>query len=106
MANIYIIDNLRLNKSGLQIKDENGDWIDLHCQQGRLDGACAVYSTIMALLCMGVLSEADIQIMTKPDRRTKKGKFLYHLPQFGITECLIQYKCSVHTPPSHAIRSG
>ena len=28
------------------------------------------------------------------------------LPQFGITECLIQYKCSVHTPPSHAIRSG
>ena len=27
-------------------------------------------------------------------------------PQFGITECLIQYKCSVHTPPSHAIRSG
>lgn len=30
MANIYIIDNLRLNKSGLQIKDVNGDWIDLH----------------------------------------------------------------------------
>ena len=28
------------------------------------------------------------------------------LPQFGITECLIQHKCSVHTPPSHAIRSG
>ena len=28
------------------------------------------------------------------------------IPQFGITECLIQYKCSVHTPPSHAIRSG
>ena len=31
---------------------------------------------------------------------------LYNIPQFGITECLIQYKCSVHTPPSHAIRSG
>ena len=29
-----------------------------------------------------------------------------NLPQFGITECLIQHKCSVHTPPSHAIRSG
>ncbi len=28
------------------------------------------------------------------------------LPQFGITECLIQYKCSVNTPPPHAIRSG
>ena len=32
--------------------------------------------------------------------------FSYILPQFGITECLIQHKCSVHTPPSHAIRSG
>ena len=29
-----------------------------------------------------------------------------YIPQFGITECLIQYKCSVNTPPPHAIRSG
>lgn len=80
MANIYIIDGIRLNKAGLQVKDENGSWINLHCQQGMLDGACVVYSTIMALLYMGVLCEADIQIMTKlPDRRTKKGKFLNHL---------------------------
>ena len=80
MANIYIIDGIRLNKAGLQVKDENGSWINLHCQQGMLDGACVVYSTIMALLYMGVLCETDIQIMTKlPDRRTKKGKFLYHL---------------------------
>ena len=28
------------------------------------------------------------------------------IPQFGITERLIQHKCSVHTPASHAIRSG
>ena len=28
------------------------------------------------------------------------------LPQFGITECLIRYKCSVNTPPPHSIRSG
>ena len=31
---------------------------------------------------------------------------VHKLPQFGITECLIQYKCSVNTPPPHAIRSG
>lgn len=31
---------------------------------------------------------------------------LYALPQFGITECLIQYKCSENTPPPYAIRSG
>ena len=29
-----------------------------------------------------------------------------NIPQFGITECLIQYKCSVNTPPPHSIRSG
>ena len=28
------------------------------------------------------------------------------IPQFGIIECLIQYKCSVNTPPPHANRSG
>ena len=28
------------------------------------------------------------------------------IPQFGITECLIQYKCSENTPPPYAIRSG
>ena len=31
---------------------------------------------------------------------------LVELPQFGITECIIRYKCSVNTPPPHAIRSG
>ena len=36
----------------------------------------------------------------------KTGKYCIYMPQFGITECLIQHKCSVHTPPSHAIRSG
>ena len=43
----------------------------------------------------------------------KKAQNLYVMtpnsnivPQFGITECLIQYKCSVNTPPPHSIRSG
>ena len=30
---------------------------------------------------------------------------LKSISQFGITERLIQYKCSVNTPPPHAIRS-
>ena len=79
MANIYIIENIKLGRQGLQTKDESGNWVDMHCQQGRLDGACVVYSAIMALLCMGYLNENDINIMTKPDRRTRKGKLLYHL---------------------------
>ncbi len=77
MATVYINNRIRLSKNGLQVQDYNKTWIDLHCQQGRLDGACAVYSTTMALLCLGVLSEEDIDY--SPDRRTLKGKFLHHL---------------------------
>ena len=44
MANIYIIENIKLGRQGLQTKDESGNWVDMHCQQGRLDGACVVYS--------------------------------------------------------------
>ena len=40
------------------------------------------------------------------DKWKSKLPLLQSIPQFGITECLIQYKCSVHTLPSHAIRSG
>ncbi len=32
--------------------------------------------------------------------------FVKNIPLFGITECFIQYKCSVKTPPPHTIRSG
>ena len=35
-----------------------------------------------------------------------KDNCIIHIPQFGITECIIRYKCSVNTPPPHAIRSG
>ena len=48
MANIFINDNLRLSRLGLQVKDSESQWTDLHCQQGRLDGACVVYSVVMA----------------------------------------------------------
>jgi len=81
MAQIYIIDSIRLNRKGLQTQDTNGSWVDLHCQQGRLDGACVVYSTIMALLSIGYLNEEDIDIWKKknPDMRTLKGKLISHL---------------------------
>ena len=33
MANIYIIDNIRLNRKGLQTQDENGTWTDVRLNQ-------------------------------------------------------------------------
>lgn len=76
MANIYIIDTLRLKRRGLEVKDSTNKWTAIHFQQGGLDGACVVYSTIMALLCRHYISEEDIDTFHHPDRRTNKGKLI------------------------------
>lgn len=78
MATIQIIDNIRLSRKGLQTKDSNNQWVNVHKQQGDLDGACSIYSLVMAMLCQKMITEEDIQILKSPDRRTPKGKFLYH----------------------------
>ena len=77
MATIQIIDNIRLSWKGLQTKDSNDQWGNVHKQQGDLDGACSIYSLVMAMLCQKMITEEDIQILKSPDRRTPKGKFLY-----------------------------
>lgn len=77
MATIQIIDNIRLSWKGLQTKDSNNQWGNVHKQQGDLDGACSIYSLVMAMLCQKMITEEDIQILKSPARRTPKGKFLY-----------------------------
>ena len=77
MANIHIIDSIRLNQKGLFTLDENYKWVEVHKQQGDLDGACAIYSLVMAMLCNGLLSDDDTKVYNRPDRRTEKGKLLY-----------------------------
>ena len=79
MTRILINNKLKLNHHGLRVKASDNTWIDLHCQQGRLDGACAVYSLVMALLSIGYLEETDINVYQKLDQRTAKGRFLHHL---------------------------
>lgn len=81
MANIFINDNLRLSRLGLQVRDFDDHWTILHCQQGRLDGACVVYSVVMALLSIGYISNNDIDVCKdpNPDKRTDKGKLLSRL---------------------------
>ena len=81
MANIFINDNLRLSRLGLQVKDSESQWTDLHCQQGRLDGACVVYSVVMSLLSIGYISNNDIDVSKNPnpDKRKGKGRLLSRL---------------------------
>ena len=62
----------------MQTKDANERWVNVHKQQGDLDGACSIYSLVMAMLCQGMIEEQDIKLYNFPDRRTPKGKFLYH----------------------------
>ena len=79
MNDIHIISNLKLHPNkGLVSKDSDGKWIQTHHQQGDLDGACAVYSLIMNLLILGKISEQEISIYNKINRRTRRGKFLSH----------------------------
>ena len=77
MADIHIIDSIRLNHKGLCTLDQKHKWVKLHKQQGDLDGACAIYSLVMAMLCKGLLTDDETQVYNRPDRRTDKGKFLY-----------------------------
>ncbi len=57
----------------MQTKDANGRWVNVHKQQGDLDGACSIYSLVMAMLCQGMIEEQDIKLYNFPDRRTPKA---------------------------------
>lgn len=78
MAAIKVIKSIRLNSKGVRVKDANGSIVPLHKRQGDMDGACAVYSLAMAMLCMGVVTNEDLQIYNCADKRTRKGKLLSH----------------------------
>ena len=80
MATIQIVSNLKLHpQKGLLSKDCTGKWINVHHQQGDLDGACAVYSVIMNLLILGMIEKEEICVYSSIDKRTRKGKLLSYL---------------------------
>ena len=80
MTTIKIVSNLKLHpQKGLLSKDSTGKWIDVHHQQGDLDGACAVYSVIMNLLILGMIDKEEICVYSSIDKRKRKGKLLSYL---------------------------
>ncbi|MBQ0029841.1 MAG: hypothetical protein KBT32_05325 [Bacteroidales bacterium] len=79
MSLIKILDAIKMDHFGARVKDASDKLVYLHKQQGSLDGACAVYSTIMDLLILGYLKDEDLQIYNPIDSRTSKGKFLQSL---------------------------
>ena len=73
---ITTIHGLYLRNQKVLIKAANNHLIPIHRRQGDLDGACAVYSTIMCMLHIGYLMEPDLVLYNAPDRRTPKGKIV------------------------------
>lgn len=76
---ITLIHGIYLRNQQVLVKDANNHLVPLHRRQGDLDGACAVYSTIMCMLHIGYLSEDDLRLYNSPDKRTAKGKILHEL---------------------------
>ena len=74
MSSIKVIDSIRISPKGVLVKDANGKYVILHRRQGHMDGACAVYSLSMVLLCIGAVTEEDLDIFNKPDRRNTQRK--------------------------------
>lgn len=76
---ITTIHGIYLRNQQVLTKDANKHLIPFHRRQGDLDGACAVYSTIMCMLHIGYLADDDLRLYNSPDKRTAKGKILHEL---------------------------
>lgn len=76
---ITLIHGIYLRNQQVFTKDANRHLVPLHRRQGDLDGACAVYATIMCMLYIAYLAEDDLSLYISPDKRTAKGKILHEL---------------------------
>lgn len=76
MAEIRIIDKVRLSKDGLVV---SGSKQLAHLRQGELDGACAVYSMMMCLVIEKIIKRSIITNVPLDLRRnTSDGRLVNH----------------------------
>ena len=81
---IKIVKGLDITKDGIAVF--NRKWQSIHLRQGEMDGACAVYSLMMNLMILKVLTRTQItNLNTTFKGNTAKGR-LYK--EFFITEGL------------------
>lgn len=79
MTTYHIMSNIEHQEGLTSYTDALGKELPLHEQQGSMDGACSVYSIIMALKLMKYISNEDVNVYQNLDRRTNKGKLLHEL---------------------------
>lgn len=80
MATITIIPSVRLYRTGVKTTQADGSIKSIALHQGSLDGACAVYSTIISLMCLQQINIEDVNSNSgNIDKRSSKGRFLSKL---------------------------
>lgn len=79
MAEIHLLPNIGHKEGATCYFDCNKQRLPLHEHQGSMDGACAVYSIIMSLKLVKYISNADVDVYGKLDKRTHKGRLLHEL---------------------------
>ena len=81
---IKTIKDLDITASGVSVF--NRKWQPIHLQQGEMDGACAVYSMMMNLLILKVLTRNQVvNLKTTFKGNTAKGRLF---KEFFVTEGL------------------
>lgn len=69
MASIKILDNIDITDDGLKMRNEQ---VFLH--QGDIDGACGVYSLMMALIIEGAIKFKDMDLNAQEDKDQREAK--------------------------------
>ena len=73
---------MRLYRTGVKTTQADGSIKSIALHQGSLDGACAVYSTIISLMCLQQINIEDVNSYSgNVDKRSPKGKFLKTMAQ-------------------------
>ena len=91
MKTIHIIDKLVLEQDTLCAKGANGRLQPVHLRQGDMDGACAVYSLMMAMLTCGIINRKDAMGLYKRiDGRSSLAKLLKQLTLQDKKEGLVR----------------
>lgn len=81
---IKIVDNLELKGNELICKDKKGICKPITFLQGRLDGACAIYSVVMDLLILRCINHKDTYIYAEHKSSETKNLFKILMERNGM----------------------
>ena len=83
--NFYVIPQLQLDKGELRCRPNGKRALrEVHFQQGALDGACGVYSFLMALGILGVFDPQDITVDSLQSLSALYQRFVRELNNHGL----------------------